>query len=318
MSIASNAKRILSPNAKKGDNRFMLEEVYFSDIVEEGVDENRTLDPWRAYKDASGYYHFLFPSLWYTSVCNNKAIGLRRIETRAKHKDLLFQFEFTRVLLPLETVAKTVIVQLHVVPQDDIDTILSQMCYYINNFITGELRKEVSPEYSFSIHYKYDSVDSSVVFYDMLATRDGSGNNLNWAGSTIDFTITPITSDLCEVLSVPRETSFQSYKKRQSASSFLGVTLASDYQLTYYKFTSVWNRKFCFVHASFVTGTSFQYLGRSGDFYPKPSKMYQFTGNSTDFTLAVSYDGRTPQYTNEIVFIVELAYIYTTGEYMGE
>ena len=233
MSIAKNAKRILSPNAKKGDNRFMLEEVYFSDIVEEGVDENRTLDPWRAYKDASGYYHFLFPSLWYTSVCNNKAIGLRRIETRAKHKDLLFQFQFTRTLAGSGALTRAVTIQLHFLPQDDIDTILSQICYHINNFITEQLRKEASPEYGFSIHYKYNSVDNSVLFYDMLATSDSSGNNLNWTGSTVDFTITPITWDLSDVLSVPRGTNFQSYKKRQSVSAFLGFTLPSDYQLTY-------------------------------------------------------------------------------------
>ena len=48
-------------------------------------------------------------------------------------------------------------------------------------------------------------------------------------------------------------------------------------------FNNVWNRESLFVHASFVNGTSFQVLGKSGEFYPKPSKMYRFNGNSPDF-----------------------------------
>ena len=92
MSVLSNAKRIISTKATRGENRYMLEEVYFSDIVQEDEAINNihqassTPNPYRAYKDASGYFHYQFPSLWYTSTSNNKAIGLRRIETKARAK----------------------------------------------------------------------------------------------------------------------------------------------------------------------------------------------------------------------------------------
>ena len=45
-----------------------------------------------------------------------------------------------------------------------------------------------------------------------------------------------------------------------------------------FEFSNVWNRRDIFVHASFVNGTSFQFFGRNGEFYPKPSKMYRFNG----------------------------------------
>ena len=104
MSVVSNARRIMSPNATRGENRFMLEEVYFSDIVQEdeainnSQEASSTPNPYRAYKDASGYFHYQFPSLWYTSTSNNKAIGLRRIETRARAKNITLNFTITRQL----------------------------------------------------------------------------------------------------------------------------------------------------------------------------------------------------------------------------
>ena len=38
-------------------------------------------------------------------------------------------------------------------------------------------------------------------------------------------------------------------------------------------FENVWDHANIFVRASFVNATSFQYLGRDGDFFHKPSKM---------------------------------------------
>ena len=77
----------------------------------------------------------------------------------------------------------------------------------------------------------------------------------------------------------------------------------------------MWNREFLFVHASFVNGTSFNYLGRSGEFYPKPSKMYKFAGGSNRFYFQLSYDGRTPIKDKVADFCIDLAYIYYDKNY---
>ena len=136
MSVSSKAREIISRKAQAGDNRFMLEEVYFSDIVPNEDSENKSdIDPYRAYKDKLGYYHFLFPSLWYTSVCNNKAIGLRRIETRGKSKTMVFTFRFQRTIDEDTKNWHSQQFMLHFQVSDDIDVIMSTMCYEINKYI---------------------------------------------------------------------------------------------------------------------------------------------------------------------------------------
>ena len=85
-----------------------------------------------------------------------------------------------------------------------------------------------------------------------------------------------------------------------------------------YTFNDVWNREFLFVHASFVNGTSFNYLGRSSEFYPKPSKMYHFGGSSQQFYFELSFDGRNPVKKKIGVFCVDLAFIYHDKDYQAE
>ena len=328
MSVLSNAKRIMSTKATRGENRYMLEEVYFSDIVQEDEAINNihqassTPNPYRAYKDASGYFHYQFPSLWYTSTSNNKAIGLRRIETRARAKNITL---ILHILLKYPSENAKVYEQpfsFHFLPTDDIDTIMSTMCYKFNEFINSTLSKfsAEKKQYSFSIHYKYDDVTNQAMFYAIRNMYAADLQLLNWEGHGVDFAIQSVNNDFRTVFNMDMNDSIELYYASAPVSQ-LGVVLpegGDDYRINTFIFDNVWNRRYCFIHASFVSGTSFNYLGRSGDFYPKPSKIYKATNNTTDFTLSISFNGYQPIRTNEISFIVELAYIYTTGEYHGE
>ena len=74
----------MKPHRTRGESKYMLEEIYFSDLC--GDIENKDangeiigINPQKAWFD-NGKYRFQFPSLWYQSTCNNKAIGLRNIE----------------------------------------------------------------------------------------------------------------------------------------------------------------------------------------------------------------------------------------------
>jgi hypothetical protein len=81
-------------------------------------------------------------------------------------------------------------------------------------------------------------------------------------------------------------------------------------------FKNVWDRKTLFLHASFVTDTTAGYLGRGGEFYPKPSKMYRH-GNYSDFFIETSLDGyhKVPlPYEN---WIIELSLILDADEYQS-
>ena len=321
MSVLGNAMRIISIKATRGENRYMLEEVYFSDIVQEDEAINNihqassTPNPYRAYKDASGYFHYQFPSLWYTSTCNNKAIGLRRIETRARAKNISLTLKIERELTGNDLKPHaTKSFNLHFLPTDDIDTIMSTMCYWFNKFIEETWGKVTSEnndnKHKFNIHYRYDNITNEAMFY---AIRD---EDATWANTDFNFLITNVNGDFLTTFNVSDDITERGEFVNASE---LGITKPDNsYRTPAYRFTNVWNRRFCFIHASFVSGTSFNYLGRSGDFYPKPSKMYKFIGSTTDFTLSISFNGYTPVRTNEISFIVELAYIYSTGEYLAE
>ena len=327
MSVLGNARRIISTKATRGENKYMLEEVYFSDIVQEDEAINNIHEasskpnPYRAYKDQSGYFHYQFPSLWYTSTCNNKAIGLRRIETRARAKNITLGLFIGRKLHDdKEPKLYSRQFNLHFLPSDDIDTIMSTMCYEFNNFIKSQLERATFSArnrcYTFTIHYKYDDSTNEAMFYAIRNQLNEEGNILDWDSVEVGFYIATINDDFKTCFNITDN--IDKYHEDVDASTLGIVSELYDYQTPIYKFSNVFNRRYCFVHASFVSGTSFQYLGRSGDFYPKPSKMYKFTGNTTDFTLAISFNGHTPIRTNEISFIVELAYIYSTGEYLAE
>jgi hypothetical protein len=71
-----------------------------------------------------------------------------------------------------------------------------------------------------------------------------------------------------------------------------------------------------FIHASFVTNTTSGYLGRGGEFYTTPSKIYPDDGQNF-FTLEVSLDGYHKVQMPYENFIVELTFIIDSENYMG-
>ena len=72
----TNAKLLLSEKRYAGENKFLLDEIYVSDLIEQKEDAQH-LDTWRSYKSNDGKYHFMYPTLWYSNTCNNKAIAVR-------------------------------------------------------------------------------------------------------------------------------------------------------------------------------------------------------------------------------------------------
>jgi hypothetical protein len=85
-----------------------------------------------------------------------------------------------------------------------------------------------------------------------------------------------------------------------------------------YGFPNVWNRRDLYIHASFVNYTAYGYLGRDGEFYPKPSKIYQFDWQPMQFFFEVSYDGMTPVKLPYERFEVELSFIIDDKRYQSQ
>ena len=75
---------IMKPHRTRGESKYMLEEIYFSDVcedIENKKEDDPVIDinPQKALFH-NGQYRYQLPYLWYQSTCNNKAIGLRSIE----------------------------------------------------------------------------------------------------------------------------------------------------------------------------------------------------------------------------------------------
>jgi hypothetical protein len=71
-----------------------------------------------------------------------------------------------------------------------------------------------------------------------------------------------------------------------------------------------------FLHASFVSNSTSGYLGRGGEFYPKPSKIYPDDGQSF-FYIETSLDGHNRVALPYDNFILELSFIIDSDNFHG-
>ena len=236
----------------------------------------------------NGKYRFQFPSLWYQSACNNKAIGLRNIELSpdaVKFKLQVMFYERDSTESEYVQIGDTKYLLLQYLPHTSVMEIMSD--------VASKLQTRVD-----AIYWSYNYRDASAAF-ELCTYRYPDKDR-------IVFEI--YANDMTEYM-------------KAECGFWECFNTNEDYMIgkrRIYEFKNVWNRKDIFVHASFVNGTSFQFLGKNGEFYTKPSKMYRFNGNSPDFYFELSYDGIHPIRHKFARFIVQLAYIYNDADYMAE
>lgn len=293
---------IMKPHRTRGESKYMLEEIYFSDICGdiENKDDNGQLigiNPQKAWFD-NGKYRFQFPPLWYQSTCNNKAIGLRSVELVPDSVSFAITIQFYK---RENTVSEYAVIgnQMQIIqqflPNTSLMEILSTLTLDINNKKSDDAALKNIP---FKVGWRYNYKNSEAALFI-------------FPGGTV----TDIDKYMM-LINVKKQEEYMSqcgfYECFNTTEQYLSVKRRK------FIFNNVWNRKSLFVHASFVNGTSFQVLGKSGEFYPKPSKMYRFNGNSPDFYFELSYDGIHPIQHKFARFIVQLSYIYNDADYMAE
>ena len=298
--LKSNVSQVLSGKPSRGINKYMLEEVFFS----ESCFNKDKYNPQNA-RFENGKYYFNLPDFWYNHLSNNKAIALRKIDLRAETLNL-----FLRVRL-LRTVAGSItsnvkIIPVGVVVQPNMST------YAVLRTIANEVNKQIcqngikrflkNSDKTVQIEPIYN-YETSTATFELKRVYDNSEGETHYFSFQI-YDLNPAT-----------EYFFRT--KNVDLPAYTPATNAQD-GTTKYEFANVWNREFLFVHASFVNGTSFNYLGRSGEFYTKPSKMYRFGGSSQQFYFELSYDGRTPIKDKIGVFTIYLAFIYHDKDYQAE
>ena len=298
--IKSNISQVLSGKPSRGINKYMLEEVYFS----ESCFNKDAYNPQNA-KFIDGKYYFDLPDFWYNHLSNNKAIALRKIDLRAETLNLVLSVRVRRA--PVGGITQNEkIIPVGVVVQPNMST------YAVLRTIASEVNKQICqngarkflthPEKTAFIKPIYN-YETSTATFELHRVYDNS------EGETHYFSF--------EVYDLNKDAQYFFRTKNAELPGYTPATNASDGTVKY-EFSNVWNREFLFVHASFVNGTSFNYLGRSGEFYTKPSKMYRFGGSSQQFYFELSYDGKTPIKDRIGVFTIDLAFIYHDKDYQAE
>lgn len=288
-------------NGSKGICKYVNDEIYNSRVclsAKESLEEitingHKSFtqkiinNPQQAYYD-DGKYYFDFPSIWYNANSVNKAIGLRFIEIYPKPLTLKWTCTATyQALLESHSTEISKTRDFIFVANRTMNTeeIISGMTYELNQWLISEHMEKY-----FKFYYTYD-VDNKVCFKVLGKSSFQYGFEMDNINQNFkDFFGNPYTS-----------------KKKDS-----------EYTTTYW-YLNVWNRKDLFVHASFVNYTSFNYLGKNGEFYPKISKIYDFTFNSQKFFFEVSYDGMNPiKNQNQVDFLIGLCLIVDEKKYNGE
>ena len=298
--LKSNISQVLSGKPSRGLNKYMLEEVFFS----ESCFHEGEYNPQNA-RFENGKYYFNLPDFWYNHLSNNKAIALRKIDLRAETLNLFLRVRLVRV--PVSSITQSEkIFAVGVVVQPNMST------YAVLRAIANEVNKQVCqngtrkylkhPEKTVFIEPIYN-YETSTATFQLKRVYDNS------EGETHHFSF--------QIYDLNPATEYFFRTKNVKLPAYTPATSASDGTMKY-EFANVWNREFLFVHASFVNGSSFNYLGRSGEFYPKPSKMYRFGGSSQQFYFELSYDGRTPIKDRIGVFTIDLAFIYHDKDYQAE
>ena len=300
MSTDVTVKRLINGREGRGVNRYMLEEVYFSEACE-NTESGKMYNPQNArYEPSTGRWYFNFPDMWYNNLSTSKAIGLRKIDVIAK--PLFLEFDLTMYRID-DIVGSSVIPETyHMVVQVPINESTDDVCCRMTNVCTSTLRSDLQnlgnvADLTFTWTYDHKDQKLTAKFYPGLELE---------ATYAWGFGLFNMNQDM------------QDFLNWESSDRFGEEPKAAEYGTMEFTFTTVWNRQTIFFHASFVTGTSFNYLGRSGEFYPKPSKMYPASHSSQQFYFEVSFDGMHPVKFMNFLFFIDLAYIYYDKNYNGD
>lgn len=302
--LKSNISQVLSGKPSRGINKYMLEEIFFSD----SCFNKDAYNPQNA-RFENGKYYFDLPDFWYNNLSNNKAIALRKIDIHAPTLNIECAVLVDRVDISTgNKQTREIRVAFAVSPGQSTQDIINQICREANKYLGPN-----SP-IKWTFNSTYTVALSAVYNYEKHKVKFKIERSYNWQIEEekyhFAFSFSKMGKDFVKLLNIDEALINGTYIYTEADQHGDGSTE--------HKFNNVWNREFCFVHASFVNGTSFNYLGRSGEFYPKPSKMYRFGGSSQQFYFELSYDGRTPIKTPLGQFCIDLAFIYHDKDYQAE
>jgi hypothetical protein len=241
-------------------------------------------------------YCFHFPATWYYSHAVNKAIGLRTITLIPRWYTFDLQF---RIINPMGDTIRPILTHT-ITPHMDMGEIASKMEFLIDQAIR---RLTISP-----------AGDTHDLWVRPLCKFNNDARTFTIQFTSYNQAARPI-EDYTIVIDVGTEDDF--FNTLNVPENDRGnYALYSSPVMTFYE---VWNRdpNQLYFHASFVNHTQFNYLGRTGDFYPKPSKIFTADNLPMDFYFWITTDIMKPILLHGERFIIELAFIIDSKDYQS-
>jgi hypothetical protein len=272
-----NRKHVIKNNNKTdGMSKTLIEEIY------QGSEYSDNKSPHNATYE-SGRYVFQYPSSWQSSNSINKMIAVRRIDTTPRgfflDFDIQLKFPSEQEEDPWHVTPISVQIPATYSLQEALSTVK----------ITFDRFREKGDDYYMVFYYTPNS----------HRTVLGFNGPKKWK-------ITPrseTNDDLLKLLNYPLEKKSEFYDHEFTMSfAFRNVRPRENRDI--------------FLHASFVSNSTSGYLGRHGEFYPKPSKIYPDDGQSF-FFIETSLDGHNRVALPNENFILELTFIIDGQNYQS-
>ena len=165
--MKTNVSQIISGKPPRGVNKYMLEEVYFSDLCKASNEPQLALNPQNA-RFVDGRYYFDYPALWYHTLDNNKAIALRKIDLRGETLNISLKITINREVVGSGAGgSREITVSLPVQPNSSTLSILRDICRQVNIAISSNGRKKWSTSSESTIElvptYNYETSTHHVI-----------------------------------------------------------------------------------------------------------------------------------------------------------
>lgn len=153
----STVNSIIKPHRTIGESKYMLEEIYLSDVcidMDSDKPPEDLINPQNAYFN-NGRYYYQLPAMWFHSTCNNKAIGLRSIRLIPDSVSFKLNFDIYDLTSPAKPIANFYIIGQYL-STTSIMEIMSDIASRVTNNIKDiarQLKLEDLESYSFLWFY---------------------------------------------------------------------------------------------------------------------------------------------------------------------
>jgi hypothetical protein len=295
---------------------FLSEQTVFPDPITGVIDMNSK--PRNTHKSywLDGKYYFNHNEMWNTFPGFNKAIGLRDIRILPSAYAFFISLNIKKWTMagfvPADGDAFVQIridLIINVKTTDAIEDALGNIALYANNAIRTEIGKH-------ALQPAYQPLENWPMCITRYVPLEHAAEIL-WYGINDNphecFEIQPVVidTDFFKLFNVPNITVFT--QDKYDVLSTIAIPYAR------WDFANVWDRTSFCLHASFVQYTSDQFLGRSGEFYAKISKIYDYNTNAgSQFWVQISFNGRdcvSLPYEN---FMLQLACIMNINNFQSK